>query len=103
MRALALVLALLLPRPATAQPAPAPLFHIEQVGALCGALADHLRVLEDNGFEGVWRGAAGQGGGAFVMVNHESYWVLLLVPPQSPDRACVVADGPRFEYSSWQE
>ena len=82
-----------------AQPVPPPLFTTESVGALCGALSDHERLLRINGFEPAWRGAAAADGGAFAFINHEGYWVVLLVFPQSPDRACVVAEGPRFEYA----
>jgi hypothetical protein len=84
-------------RAASAQ-APEPLFRMAPVAGLCGALADHVRVLEDNRFEPAWRGQA-ERGDAFLVINHEGYWMLLLVFAGDPPRACLIADGARFDYA----
>lgn len=85
--------------PARGQPAPPPLFTMTTMEALCGSAADHLRVLDANGFEPAWSGQAERGGGAFLVINHEGYWMLLLVFPEAPGRACLVAAGERSAYA----
>lgn len=91
------IIVMALVRAASAQ-APEPLFRMAPVAGLCGALADHVRVLDDNRFEPAWRGQA-ERGGAFLVINHEGYWMLLLVFAGDPPRACLIADGARFEYA----
>jgi hypothetical protein len=88
---------------AAAQPAaqpPAPLFAPAPITGLCGALADHERLLAREGFEPAWRGTGGPGPAAQLHISGDGYWMLLLIPEGAPDRACVVADGPRFEYDA---
>lgn len=75
-----------------------PLFVVEEMNGLCGLLDDHLRVAEANGFERTLSLAGTGAAGAIVLVNEELYWLLLLVLPGAPDRACLVSDGIGLEW-----
>ncbi|MBX9594907.1 MAG: hypothetical protein K2X46_11110 [Roseomonas sp.] len=75
-----------------------PLFVVEEMTGLCGLLDDHLRVAEANGFERTLSLAGTGAAGAIVLVNDELYWMLLLVLPGAPDRACLVSDGIGLEW-----
>lgn len=85
----------LLPLPVCGE-APAPLFTLRPVPLLCGALEDHLRVLDANDFEPSWRGSGGRGR-VVVMVNDQGYWQLLLILDGAPDVACVAAEGQQLD------
>lgn len=75
-----------------------PLFVVEEMTGLCGLLDDHLRVAEENGFERTLSLAGTGSAGAIVLVNAELYWLLLIVLPGAPDRACLVSDGIGLEW-----
>ena len=80
-------------KPAPAQQAPAPLFEVEPVNAVCGALSDHARLLEREGWGEVWRGTTVGEAGIRIWMAPDGHWSAFLVMGTTPPQACALSDG----------
>jgi hypothetical protein len=93
-----LLAAALLPGLSLAQPAPT--FAPGSINALCGPVQEHVRLLEREDFENIWFGQNQAGGIAAVYVRrNDMSWMMLVSEPQTPDIACVVAEGHRSNFT----